>query len=325
MSSEPLFDLLSFGRRGPGRRDHLSPGQIEQISRTTRRVPEVVVRVLPKPANTLKSVSRNLNYIRRYGDLELEDENGKMLGGDDAHERLVEDWDLELDALRSSPNLAGSNGREPPRLIHKIFFSMPPGTHPDKVLGAVRNFCREEFALKHRYVMVLHTDEPHPHVHVSLKAISEEGRRLNIKKPMLAEWRMGFAKHLRALGVPANATQRYVRGETSPRKSDGIYRASLRGDSTHVRDRVESVARELAKGNLQVEPAKAKLLDTRKEVRQAWQAVSDILIREGQPELARQVEHFAARMPSPMTEREWLAAELVGHGREPRARGRPIR
>jgi hypothetical protein len=39
-------------------------------------------------------------------------------------------------------------------------FSMPAGTPPEKVLTAVQNFAREEFALKHRYAMVLHTDEP---------------------------------------------------------------------------------------------------------------------------------------------------------------------
>ncbi|MGO9932281.1 MAG: relaxase/mobilization nuclease domain-containing protein [Steroidobacteraceae bacterium] len=34
------------------------------------------------------------------------------------------------------------------------------------VLEAARNFAREEFALKHRYALVLHTDEPHPHMHL---------------------------------------------------------------------------------------------------------------------------------------------------------------
>jgi len=111
--------------------------------------------------------------------------------------------------------------KAPPRLVHKVLFSMPAGTLPAKVLTAVQNFCREEFALKHRYVMALHTDEPHPHVHVVIKAVSEQGERLNIRKATLRRWRSDFAKHLRALGVPANATHRYVRGETRPQKSDG--------------------------------------------------------------------------------------------------------
>src|SRR5207244_2924627 len=134
------------------------------------------------------------------------------------------------------------------------------------------------------YALVLHTDEPHPHVHLVVKAVSEQGVRLNIRKATLHEWRREFARHLRALGMPANATQRYVRGETKPRKSDGIYRASLRGQSTHVRERAEAVARELGKGDLRVEPGKASMIKTQNEVRRAWLAASDILIGEGYTE-----------------------------------------
>lgn len=99
------------------------------------------------------------------------------------------------------------------RLAHKLVFSMPPGTSPEKVLTAVQNLCREEFALKHRYVMALHTDSSHPHVHVVLKAKSEQGKRLNIHKPTLKEWREKFAHHLRAQGVVASATPRAFRNQ----------------------------------------------------------------------------------------------------------------
>jgi thiol-disulfide isomerase/thioredoxin len=78
---------------------------------------------------------------------------------------------------------------------------------------AAQKFCRVEFALKHRYAMALHTDEPHPHVHVVLKAVSEQGRRLNIKKVTLQEWRAKFAAHLREQGVAANATPRRFRDQ----------------------------------------------------------------------------------------------------------------
>jgi hypothetical protein len=39
---------------------------------------------------------------------------------------------------------------------------MPSSTPPDKVLAAARKFAREKFALKHRYAMVLHTEQQHP-------------------------------------------------------------------------------------------------------------------------------------------------------------------
>ena len=226
--SEALFDLLSYARRGPGRRDHLSPGEIHLVARTVRRTPEVMVKVLPKSANTLAGVRKHLNYIGRRGELDLETDDGEMLGGTRVGKDLVEDWDLDLDDYRRKADLIATRGKEPPRLVHKVIFSMPAGTPPEKVLTAVKNFAREEFALKHRYVLALHTDTPRPHVPVVIKAISEQGQRLHIRKAMLREWRSQFARHLRDLGVAANATPRYLRGETDLRKPDGIFRASLR-------------------------------------------------------------------------------------------------
>ena len=78
-----------------------------------------------------------------------------------------------------------------------------------------------------------------------LKAVNEQGQRLHIRKATLREWRLGFAEHLRAVGIAANATPRVVRGLTMPRKSDAIHRAWLRGDSKHMRQRAEEVARDL--------------------------------------------------------------------------------
>ena len=315
----PLFDLGCYARRGPGRRDHLTPSQAQQIALTVGHTPEVMVKVLPA-ANDLRAVRRHLDYLGRKGDVDLETDDGEKLRDAQAGKDLVEDWDLKLDAQRSRADLVSRLSRTPPRLIHKLMFSMPAGTPPGKVLRAVQNFCREEFALKHHYVMALHTDEPHPHVHVVVKAMSEQSERLNIRKATLRHWRTEFARHLRAPGVPANAPQRYVRGETSPRKSNGIYRASLRGESMHMRERAESVARNLVHGGAQVEPAKRKLVETHEAVRRAWWTISEILIRDRQPELAAQVRRFADELPAPRTEREWFAAKLIERTHSPGAR-----
>ena len=173
--------------------------------------------------------------------------------------------------------------------------------------------------------MALHTDEPHPHVHVVVKAMSEEGERLNIRKATLREWRREFARHLRAQGIAANATERFVRGETRPHKPDGIYRPMRDPNrhSTHMQRKVESVAAELLNGNLRVEAGKSKLVQTRKEVERGWRGVSEILVREGQPELASQVERFVNQMSSPRTENEQLAVALLERTREPRAKEFP--
>jgi hypothetical protein len=308
---DPPFNLMSYARRGPGRRDSVSLAEFRQISRTVCRTPEVMVKVLSRGAADLSSVRKHLDYIGRKGKVDLETDDGDKRAIDE----LLDDWDLGLDEYRPQSELSATDSRQAPRLVHKVLFSMPAGTPPAKVLTAVQNFCREEFAVKHRYAMALHTDEPHPHVHVVIKAISEQGERLNIRNATRRQWRADFARHLRALGVPANATHRYVRGETTPRKSDGIYRAALRGESTHMRERAESVARELTKGKLLIEPGKASLIGTRNEVRRAWAAVGDILIRERQPELAAHVRRFADQLPPPLTEKEQLAATLSNNVR----------
>lgn len=323
--SEAMFDLVSIARRGPERRDRLSPAEIAQIARTARRVPEAMVKVLSKGATTSRAVKKHLDYIGRYGELELETDDGTRLHGDKVGAKLVEDWDLDLEEERTQSDLSASRGRAPAKLVHKIMFSMPPGTSPNGVLAAVRNFAREEFALKHRYALALHTDEPHPHVHVAVKAMGEHGQRLYIRKATLREWRSEFARHLRDQGIAANATPRYVRGETKPQKSDGIYRAAMRGQSTHMRDRAQMVAQELAKGAQSAEPGKANMLETWHEARRAWQDVSDILVREGQSDLSAEVRKLAEAMRPPMTDREWIAAGLLERAREPRNREGPIR
>jgi hypothetical protein len=319
---QPLFDLVSHGRGGPretGR--HFTSAQIEQIRRTVQRAPEAVVKVLPRDSNDLKAVGKHLDYIGRNGKLELETDHGERLSGR-AGRALLDDWDLDIDHVRRQASLAATKGRKPPKLVHKLMFSMPPGTPPDKVLGAVRNLAREEFWGQHRYAFTLHTDEPHPHVHLALKAVSEQGVRLNIKKATLRHWRSEFARNLRLLGVEANATERAVRGETQKAKKDGIYRASQRGDSTYVRAQAEAVAGELLKGNHRSEAGKRTLLETRRQVEGGWRSAASLLAKDGHHDLAGDVQRFVDRMPPAQTEREWVAHELQQRSREPRVRAK---
>jgi len=313
----PLLDVASYARRGPGHRDRLSPAEVQQIARTVRRTPEVMVKVLSRGGQDLGAVRRHLDYLRFRddGELELETDEGQRLSGERMSKDLLADWDLDLEEHRRQSDLDARRSRSP-KLVHKLMFSMPAGTPPDKVLVSVRNFAREEFWEQHRYAFVLHTDEPHPHVHLVLKAVSEQGVRLNIKKATLRHWRSEFARNLRVLGVEANATERAVRGENRKTKKDGIYRASQRGDSTHIRNRVEAVAKQLVKDDRRFDLGKATLLDTRNELEHGWRAVSEILDRQGQPALASQVRQFTDRMASPITDKEQIAAQLLDRTRD---------
>lgn len=314
-SEEPLLNIASHARGGSHAADRLTPAQIEHIRLTVNRAPEVMVKVLSAGSSDLKAVGRHFDYIGRQGDLALESDDGYQLHWRVGQE-LIDDWSLDLDELSPQSSLNALSARKPPKLVHKLVFSMPEGTPPHKVLSAVRNLAREEFHGRHRYAMVLHTDEPHPHVHLVLRAISEDGRRLNIRKVTLRHWRSQFAHQLQGLGVAANATERAVRGEDRKPAKDGIYRASLRGDSSHVRAKAEGVARELAtSGRVLPEPGRQTLLATRAAVQHGWQSVADKLVLHGDRELAAEVARFASGMDRPLTERESIARVLSTHVR----------
>lgn len=214
IAEELAFNFRSYGRVGRVDRARLSPAQAQLVARTAARTPEVMVKILSGGATSAKAVRRHLEYVGRKGEVELYSDDGDALKGRDAAGQLPDNWNLDLEEAGARRQIGKGTKAKPVRLAHKIVFSMPPGTNPDKVLSAVENLCREEFALKHRYAMALHTDDAHPHVHVVLKARSEQGQRLNISKSHLKEWRVKFAYHLRELGVAANATPRKFRNQT---------------------------------------------------------------------------------------------------------------
>ena len=143
----------------------MTPTEIEHIARTVRRDPEVMVKVSGGGASP-KAVAAHFKYIDRHGRLELETDDGERLMGMSAEKDLLEDWNLDVDAAEAKSPYSGRPGRKPGKLVHNIILSMPVGTPPQGLLNASRAFSREQFALKHRYAMVLHTDQNHPHVHL---------------------------------------------------------------------------------------------------------------------------------------------------------------
>lgn len=307
----PFLDIVSHGRGVPAQDQPLLPAQVEQIARTVRNTPEVMVKI-SGGGQSAKAVAAHFKYLSRR-EFEIENDDGDRLNGKGSEKTLVEDWDLDLDAADSRSPYRGVPGRKPAKLVHNIVLSMPAGTPAAGVLEASRAFAREQFALKHRYALVLHTDQPHPHVHLVVKAMSEQGRRMNIRKETLRGWRRQFASHLRAQGIAANATERVVRGVTKPQKRDSIYRAMRAGRSTHMQEQVESVAAAMRAGDAQIEPGKAKILDTRRSMVRGWLGVRDALRAGGRGNLASEVERFLKNMPPPQSERERLGQALQEH------------
>ena len=182
-------------------------------ARRGTRTPEVVIKVVSAGSNTVEAVRQHFADLQdgKHRALEMDFFATPIMGKKEAR-TLIEDWDLDLDALLWRQPYIMPTRRTPPKLVHKLIFSMPAGTPPDKLVAAVRRFAQEEFEPEHRYALALHTDEPHPHVHVVVRAArSRELTRLNIRKPLLRKWRRAFARHLRAEGIAAKATQRKVR------------------------------------------------------------------------------------------------------------------
>jgi type IV secretory pathway VirD2 relaxase len=76
--------------------------------------------------------------------------------------------------------------------------------------------------------MVLHNHQANPHVHISVRAESMHGRRLNPRKADLQRWRETFAEKLRGYGVEAEATRQATRGQS--RRPDELWRLKAKDD-----------------------------------------------------------------------------------------------
>ena len=312
----PWLDIMSFGRRGPVSRK-LTLAHIEQIRRTVRRVPEVMVKVTGG-GRKLRAVADHLSYISHEGELELETDNGERVSSA-GHKELLRAWHLELSTGQYRPAPRGAKtAAQGTKLVHNIVLSMPAPTSSDKVLAAAKTFAREKFGVKHRYAMALHTHQEHPHVHLVVKAEASDGKRLHIDKAMLREWREDFARMMRERGVPANATPRAVRGRSKGAERSARYWTRRRGTSTALRDRAQSVIRELSETQTIRDPAHAKLVNTREALVAGWMGVAATLDSQDQRALADEVRHFAKGLPPAMTDREQLAAAYVRHVKERR-------
>lgn len=308
----PFLELASLGRSGPPGTTRFSPAQIEQIRRTVRRTPEVMVKVTGGGTNT-GAVAAHFGYISRRGKLDIETDEGERITGTDAQRTFLAAWHLELSAGQYRGARDQRTEAREAKLVHKIVLSMPAPTPPEKVLAAARAFAREKFGVRHRYAMVLHTDQAHPHVHLVVKAENEYGRRLHISKPMLREWREDFARTMREEGIAANATSRVIRGWNKGKTRDGAFRAQCRGKSSAVRAKVTMIATELAKNGSFSEPARVRLAETRKAVTANWMKVAETLDRQGEVILAGDVRYFAKHLPPALTDAEKLAAKFVEH------------
>jgi hypothetical protein len=247
----------------------------ERIEATVvRRAPQVMVKVTGG-GRGMKAIAAHFRYISKNGRLEIEDERGETMSGKESLRELADDWRFGGSLIEAT-----SSRRE----AFNIMLSMPRGTDPLSVQWAAREFAKAELA-DHKYVMVLHDHQANPHVHISVRAESKHGKRLNPRKTDLHRWRETFAEKLRERGIEAEATRQATRG--AARRYPALWQVKAGEDGRLVK--VPATTRRGAATDA-----------SRDAARSAWREIADAFAasrRDTDRQLARSIEVFAASMP----------------------------
>jgi len=260
-------------------------------------------------------VKAHLDYNTRNGKLELENERGDLFSGQEEVKAMFKEWGQDF---------GDSKRRNGQRDTLHMVLSMPEGTDPESVRNAARAFAKETFSQNHEYVFALHTDEPHPHVHLTVKMLGFDGKRLNPRKADLRHWREGFAQAMREQGVEAEATPRPSRGVVKKPESQ-VIRHIERGDKTHQprKSRVKALKELEAIEEIKAEangqpPAdrawEAKIQQQQTLIRGAWLAAANELKETPDPNdraLAREIQRFVTAMPNIDTERHETKGRMI--------------
>lgn len=248
-----------------------------QAKRLTSGTSEVMVKVTGF-AKGAAHVKAHLDYISRNGKVELENDRGELFTSKEEVKAYFKDWEKDF---------GDSKRHKAQRDTMSVILSMPASTDPEDVRQAARAFAKATFGKNHEYVFALHTDEPHPHCHVTVKCRGFDGRMLHVAKGDPQLWRETFAEKLRDIGVAAEATPRRARGVVKKAENQ-IIRHIERGDKTHEprvskvqAAKVKEAAQELtaeAKGlPIPAKPWEEAIKARQREIRCAWLAAADAL------------------------------------------------
>lgn len=227
------------------------------LNAIVRRTPQAVVKITGG-GRGMKAMAIHLKYISREGDVELTDEQGIKARGPE-----------EVAELARSMESGGGDvvpAQSPRREAFNIVLSMPPGTDRFQFERAANDFIRRQFAGT-QYAYAHHDDEAHPHVHLMVKAVKLDGKRLNPRKAEIAQWRANFAATLREHGIEADATPRQVRLS----RAAGVSQSAVHNKDAEREGRAvrEGVAAAIRRGQLQARQGQGA--KTRKKVvRDLW-------------------------------------------------------
>ncbi|MCR5876653.1 relaxase/mobilization nuclease domain-containing protein [Phenylobacterium sp. J426] len=292
-----------------------------RLARIVRKAPEVMVKVTGRTRDPAH-LAAHLTYITRNGELPAEGPGGVEVGDRKAVLDLARDWEFR--------NVADNRRRANSPFSVSLILSMPSGTEPFKLQDAARAFADQTFGGRFDYMFALHTDTPHPHVHVSVCAAGEEGARLNPKKADLEAWRQLFARELRARGIEAEATPRRARGVTRKAERTSLRKLRERAEAgrgpygrIHRAGLVDAVRS--GTGARSAEPWDASMLARRLRTAALYAAQAKLMFTALEPadrELGSRLIRWLDRMPSAESLRAMRLRELAtGVRRHPREVG----
>jgi type IV secretory pathway VirD2 relaxase len=276
-----------------------------KLERIVRRAPEVMVKITGRTKG-VAHLKSHLAYITRNGELDAETEQGATLTGSSGLKDLQQRWedDAGLDDKR----------RRDGSLSVNIILSMPAGTDAIGVKDSARAFAIETFGYNHDYVFVQHLDDKHPHVHLTVRSLGHDGKRLNPRKADLQVWRERFAGELRLRGIAAEATPRRTRGRV--RKADrGAVLALRKRKITPDVDRLarKEVLSEVRGSRTAKDPWDEQIKSRQDAIRRRYLDYAAELQRSrlaADHVLAGQIRQFVKDMPAVETRRHALKNEL---------------
>ena len=280
---------------GGGTQVRMSGRAVMTMDRTSRRVPEVVVRITGRQHGG-GHVLANFAYISRLGhgpekELGLETSDREVLRDGRDMQILAQDWhEWEMD---------GDARRKGATSISMIL-SMPTGTDPKKLKAAAVDFAKEQFANR-SWVAGLHVDRDHPHVHITIARRDLDGRRFHPDRDDLFRWRQRFAEKLRDRGIEANATPTRARGLDPTHEHIAVQKMRDKGLVPRIdvsrADRVQRL-----RDQSMADPVEAILVSRQSTVRATYmRSIGEL---SASPSFADQVvaqslQKFVSEMPAP--------------------------
>lgn len=181
---------------------------------------EVIVRVTGR-TKSVRTLGAQLVYNARGGSLDAEHSSGRVLYGKEDLHVLRDRWAEENSVLARHPSC--------PTQSLGVVLSMPAGTDAAAVRAAAVAWARRHLTPRTEWLATVHHDRAHPHAHVAIRAVQDDGRRIAASPAEIQQWRESFARGLQSLGIEAHATPRREKME----------RLLSRGDDRHERSQAQ--------------------------------------------------------------------------------------